>query len=161
MSEPAHKVNLLPLEAAAAALEIGASTLSLYVTRDAPVAVRGRRGRGGAALFDVEAVRAWIARRKAPASIDAGAPRTVIAGGTKRETLLSLYADLQADILDALLRTYETLPPAIRLTAGDALASAGLRALWGMRDRFEWDADDLPDLEPKIICRLESLRPRR
>lgn len=47
--------RLLPIREAAQALGVSESTLR----RGAPVARRGRRGKGGAALYDVDALQAW------------------------------------------------------------------------------------------------------
>lgn len=54
-----------PIPAAAAELGVSERELRRWLRAGAPQARRGRRGRGGAALLDVHAVRAW--RRQATA----------------------------------------------------------------------------------------------
>ena len=49
----------MPATAAAAALGVSLPTLKRWIRDGCPVARRGRRGRGGAALVDPDAVQAW------------------------------------------------------------------------------------------------------
>lgn len=49
----------LPIPAAAAALGVSVPTLKRWIGQGAPVARRGRRGRGCRTLLDPEAIRAW------------------------------------------------------------------------------------------------------
>ncbi len=51
----------LPLAEAARELDVSEATLRRWLTQGAPVASRGRRGRGRAHLIDPTAVRAWRA----------------------------------------------------------------------------------------------------
>lgn len=53
----------LPIEQAAAELGVSVPTLRRWMRQGAPVAARGRRGRGHVALIDPAEVRAWQARR--------------------------------------------------------------------------------------------------
>ena len=52
-------MTALPLAAAARELGVGPATLKRWVRDGAPVAHRGRPGRGYATLVDVDRVRAW------------------------------------------------------------------------------------------------------
>lgn len=52
-------MSALPIGEAARALGVSPSTLHRWITNGAPVARRGRRGRGCRTLIDPEAVRAW------------------------------------------------------------------------------------------------------
>lgn len=52
-------MSALPVPAAAAALGVSVPTLKRWIGRGAPVARRGRRGRGCRTLIDPEAIRAW------------------------------------------------------------------------------------------------------
>jgi hypothetical protein len=146
--------DLLPLEAAAAALGIGVSTLSLYVTQDAPVAVRGRRGRGGAALFDIDAVRAWIDQRKN------AAPRSQVAltGGTRTETLQQLAIDVERIVGAVAWRRYRATPRDEQRRAAETLAAAGFETVLLLRERIEADAGELTPLNVGAVARLQQLR---
>jgi len=53
------KKSLVPFDEARKELGVSASTLKRLLKAGAPQARPGRRGRGGGALFDVEAIRAW------------------------------------------------------------------------------------------------------
>ena len=52
-------VRLLNLREAAAALGSSEASLRRWCDQGAPIARRGRRGKGGAALYDVNALKAW------------------------------------------------------------------------------------------------------
>lgn len=54
----------LPIQPAARELGVGTATLRRWMRDGAPVARRGGRGRGRAALIDPESIRAWQAQRK-------------------------------------------------------------------------------------------------
>jgi len=74
----------IPLDRAAAALGIRTGTLRRWVREGCPVVVRGRRGRGQAALVDPQQVREWReagAREQAALAL-AGAVPLVLAGAT-------------------------------------------------------------------------------
>ena len=54
-----NEVGLLPFDQTCTALEVSSSTLKRMVKDGAPQARKGRAGRGGGALFDLDAIRAW------------------------------------------------------------------------------------------------------
>ena len=56
---------LLSFDETCTALEVSSSTLKRMVKAGAPQARKGRAGRGGGALFDVEAIRAWQRQEQA------------------------------------------------------------------------------------------------
>ncbi|TWT21647.1 hypothetical protein [Luteimonas wenzhouensis] len=58
-------MSALPVPAAAAALGVSVPTLKRWIGRGAPVARRGRRGRGCRTLIDPEAILAWRAAQDA------------------------------------------------------------------------------------------------
>ena len=66
--------ELLPLEQTCAQLDISPATLQRWIRQGAPQAKRGRRGRGGMALFDPAAIAAWRRRE------GGGDALTVLAG---------------------------------------------------------------------------------
>jgi hypothetical protein len=73
-------VTPLPLPAAADALGVTVPTLRRWIRAGAPLARRGRRGRGRQALVDVRAIEAWRASQ-APtlAAAAAGLPEVLAA----------------------------------------------------------------------------------
>jgi hypothetical protein len=56
--------ELLPFDQTCTALGVSSSTLKRMVKAGAPQARKGRPGRGGGALFDLEAIRAWQRQEK-------------------------------------------------------------------------------------------------
>lgn len=62
----------ITIDAAAVDLDISPSQLRSWIAAGAPVACRGRKGRGNRTLVDVSAVRAWH-RARQPAAQDADA----------------------------------------------------------------------------------------
>ncbi len=74
--------DALPLPDAAHALGVSASTLRRWIAEGAPVARRGRRGRGRSTLVQVAAVTAWRAPGLSPslaAALARGLERSAVA----------------------------------------------------------------------------------
>ena len=64
MAGQADNTGLLPFEQTCADLGVSSSTLKRMLKAGAPQAKKGRAGRGGGALFDVDAIRAWQRQEK-------------------------------------------------------------------------------------------------
>lgn len=118
-------MNVVPIPDAARALGISPATLRRWIRRGCPVAVRGRRGRGLAALVDPVAVRAWrlAGEREATLMALASSLPDVLAGGIEKAHQLAEGTDKRrlAGILAgawflasaAILETLHELHPAI------------------------------------------------
>lgn len=63
--------NTLPIRQAARALSASESTLHRWIAAGAPVARRGRRGRGHVTLIDPAAIEAWRAAKAGADDVDA------------------------------------------------------------------------------------------
>jgi hypothetical protein len=133
----------LPLPAAAHELGVAPRTLARWLAAGAPAVRRGRRGRGGRALVDVAAVRAWRASCEAAAHPD----------------LEALAAELPELVADAVLEAFrQTEGPHKRATAG-ALAGAWLLIVYALLDRLRRDVPHLadPDTLPRQIGHLRAI----
>lgn len=123
---------------AARALGISERALRRDIAAGAPVLRRGSRGRGRAALLDVDAIAAWR-RSRAPRSDD---------------RLLVLAAEVPEIIGGAMHEAFALVDgPHKRLVAG-ALAGAGYMAIVALLDRLRREAPSVPEastLPPKII----------
>ncbi|WP_162434816.1 helix-turn-helix domain-containing protein [Pseudoxanthomonas koreensis] len=116
----------LTLREAARALGISPRTLRRWLSAGAPVARRGRRGTGGAALIDPHAVLAWRDTCDADAALQAFAGRVpelvacaiaeahrMIEGPHKRATagaLAGTWFIVSAALTDALRQQVPTIP---------------------------------------------------
>jgi len=106
--------RLLALREAAAALDTSEASIRRWVDQGAPIARRGRRGKGGAALYDVDALKAWRGGDRGTATPDC-------------DFLELLGAVLWAQFL-------ATSGPHKRAIASD-LAAAWHRMRWELEDR--------------------------
>lgn len=128
----------LPLNEAARALNTSETTLRRWIAAGAPVARRGRRGRGHAALVDVEAVRAW--RLAKP--------------GDDEAALRAMAAHMPELLADAVFEAFR-LAPDKRGAAWTAVAAWQLSAL-AILDHLAERVGELP--APEIPEKVEYLR---
>lgn len=129
----------LELGPAAEALGVAPSTLRRWTRQGAPVARRGRRGRGGAARYDVDAIRRWQRLQRSDVAIAA--------------------VDLPRVIADAVCRLYVDLEgPHKRPCAGFA-AGVWYAVSVAALDHLRAHAADVGDIEalPENIRRLRAI----
>jgi hypothetical protein len=131
----------LPLPAAAAALGVSTPTLRRWLRRGAPVARRGGRGPGRAALVDPGAVRAWRN------------PRTV---GVDARVLAAVLPDKLAQVLAEAHREIDG--PHKRAAAG-VIAGAWYCATVAILDELRLHDPAIPELDvlPDAIQRLRRI----
>lgn len=128
----------LPVPEAAVELEVSEVTLRRWIASGAPVARRGRRGRGGRTLVDVQAVRAWRASQRVTlAAAAAGLP------------------DVLADALADALEQADGLPK--QRTAG-LLALAWYLAATRCMDHLREFDSAVPDVADPLPLAVEQLR---
>lgn len=132
----------LPLHQAAAALDIHPQTLRGWVRDGAPVAQRGGAGRGKAALYDVEAIKAW----REPGASPAGLYRV-------------LASELPELIADALYDSFRATAGPHKSDVAGALAGAWYVATLTVLDRLRVDDPSIPELEslPRKVSALREV----
>ena len=125
--------ELLTLCEAAAALDVSPSTLRRWCDDEgAPVARRGRKGKNGAGLYDVAAIRAWRARE--PSDTD------------DVKTYAQLIVDPLKLIADASWTQFcSTTGPHKHQLAGE-LAAIGFRVLAALEDLGMTDVPMPPEI---------------
>jgi hypothetical protein len=134
----------LPLSVAAAALGISVPRLRRLIAAGAPVARRGRRGRGGAFLVDAEAVRRWQA-----------------AGG-RDARLHAFAADVPRVVAEACAESFaQVTGPHKRATAG-VLAGAWYVVTIAILGRLRAELPELtdPTVVPESVERLREIGSR-
>lgn len=129
----------LPIAAAAAAAGVSAPTLRRWIAAGAPVARRGRRGRGGAALIDVAAIEAW---RGTGASTDA---------------LRAFAGEVPQLVADAVDETFRELVGPHKRSSAGPLAACWFQVASALLDRLRRDAPEIPELSA-IPERIEQLQ---
>jgi len=131
----------VPVHAAARELGCSATTLRRWVRAGAPVARRGRRGRGCTTLVDPAAVSAW---RKAQAGEEA------------LRRLAGEMPELLADAMEEAFRLVEG--PTKRQSAG-VIAGCWYMATSTILDRMREEIPDLPEVNstPDKITKLRSI----
>src|ERR1700736_3447113 len=113
--------NLLTLCECAAALDVDPSTLRRWCKDDgAPIARPGRKGKNGAALYDVEAIRDWRDQKRNAAN--------------DSETLSALRAELPQLIAEALWAQFLAATGPHKKPLAGELAAAGHRILYALED---------------------------
>jgi len=129
------------IPSAALELKVSEATLRRWIARGAPVARRGRRGRGGAALIDVGAIEAW---RGSSCSTDAV------------RVFASELPELVADAVDGFFRAISG-PHKRELAA--ALAGTWYVVTTRLLDRLRRDCGDIPEVDsvPQCIERLRQI----
>jgi hypothetical protein len=133
----------LPLPEAALALGVQPRTLARWLAAGAPAVRRGRRGRGGGALVDVRAVRAWRLSCEAVEHAD----------------LEALAAEVPELVADAVAEAFQqTDGPHKRATAG-ALAGCWYLVTVALLDRLRRDVPGLTDPAtlPRQIGQLRAI----
>jgi len=141
MPAPVHTV--VTIVEAAAALGIDVRTVSRDIAAGLPVVRKGRRGRGGATLIDLELYRAQ--RERAATNADL--------------TLRTLAAELPELLAAAVDETFrEACGPHKRALAGE-LAGAWYRCTTAILDRIRRDVPGIPELDtiPELISRLRHI----
>lgn len=136
--------RLLPVAEAADALSVSASTLWRWLREGAPVARRGRRGRGSVTvLLDVEAIRAWRAQAD---------------GATAGNALGVLLVELPELVAAAAWETHVAATgPHKRQVAGE-LAAMAYRLLWAISDRLGKHGEPLSEAtEPERLRLLRQI----
>ena len=130
----------MKLHEAAAALNISPGTLRRWIRDGAPVAHRGRRGRGHALLLDAEAVRAWRS---------AGTSETL-------QTFAARIPELLANAADEAFRAAEGVPARYRASL---IAGYWYMATHALLDAIRAQGLDVPELEvvPHKIARIRSI----
>ena len=134
-------MTALPLTEAAAELGISPPTLRRWLSRGAPQARPGRRGRGGRALVDPRAVAAWRFSCEA----------------TQHAELEVLACELPALLAAAADRAFRDAPgrPADRAWLA---CFAWFQSVTALRDHLEARGVTLPELElPPQIDHLRSI----
>jgi hypothetical protein len=131
----------VPVEIAAQALGISARQLEADIAAGAPVARRGRKGRGCCTLVEVGRIRAWRARRADPAVADGAEQLKAFADG---------ISELVASAIDETFR--EVSGPHKRALAG-ALAGAWLRVTIALREPIAGISPE-PSCVPEKITAL-------
>ncbi len=137
-------MNAQRIPAAALELAVSETTLRRWIARGAPVARRGRRGRGGHALVDVGAIAAW---RGSGCSTDA------------LRVFAAEVPELVADAVDASFRAIRG--PSKRELAG-ALAASWYWVTTALLDRLRRDCADIGDVAavPESVERLRQIAQR-
>jgi phage terminase Nu1 subunit (DNA packaging protein) len=111
---------LLPHNLAARELGKDPSTLIRWVKKGAPVARRGHRGKNGAALYDVDAIRAWRVQQSAQSELV--------------ETSAKLIADLPGLIGKAFMAQFCATTGPHKQQLASELAAACYRLLTSLED---------------------------
>jgi hypothetical protein len=133
---------LAGLPAAARELRVSVPTLRRWLRAGAPVAHRGRRGRGGQALIDPAAVAAWRGSGKA-----------------EHGDLIVFANELPELVAGAIAESFQHIEgPHKRLAAG-ALAGAWYLITVALLDRLRCHVPELrdPDVLPREIDHLRSI----
>lgn len=132
-------MTTVPLTAAARKLNVSVPTLRRWMADGAPVARRGRRGRGGAALLDVAAIEAWRGT------------------GAATDLLHVLAAEVPELVAGAVEEAFRAATgPHKRAFAGH-LALAWFEVTSRLLDRLRRDVPEIPELAT-VPERIERLR---
>ncbi|MGK2926494.1 MAG: hypothetical protein ACSLE2_12835 [Lysobacterales bacterium] len=131
---------------AATALGVHPATLRRWLRAGAPQARRGRRGRGGGALVDLAALRAWRVGRREPCEAGVARADLVILAGELPEMMATAVHDAWRN----------TSGPWKRELAG-VMAGAWFEATSALLDRLRADCPAVPELQA-IPERIEYLR---
>lgn len=134
-------MSALPIDEAARALGVAPSTLRRWIALGAPVARRGRRGRGHVTLIDPEAIEAWRAAKAGGDDVDA--------------VLRSLAGALPELLADAAFEAFRLAPD--KRGAAWAAAAAWQLSAFALHDLLAEHVGALP--EPTAIPEpIERLR---
>ena len=133
----------VPIPAAADALEVSVPTLRRWIAAGAPVAARGRRGRGGRALVDPAAVAAWRGS----------------AAATDHADLIVFAADVPQLVADAVADAFLQVEGPHKVSMAGPLAATWYAVTVALLDRLRQDVPTLtdPDVLPAQIDHLRSI----
>jgi hypothetical protein len=130
------------IEAAAATLGERPATLRRWV-RDhgAPVVVRGRKGRGGSTLVDVDSIAVWRTAQ------------------TAQRELMSIASDVPGLIADAVYAAFAEIDSPRKREFAGVLPAVWYRAATIVLDRMRLEAPEIPDVRdiPSKITRLRCI----
>lgn len=142
----------VPLNAAAHALGISEPQLRRWVIAGAPVARRGKRGRGCATLYDVQAIETW--RHATDASDTKGS--NAISGDTR---LLRIAGDVPRLIASALDAAFRECDRRDKRALAAAFAACWYLSSATVLDRLRVECTDVPEVEelPEPIRRLQKI----
>lgn len=132
------------LRSTARALAVSPATLRRWLAEGAPQARRGRRGRGGGAELDPQAIAAWRACREAPeASGDAA--------------LRALAGELPELLADAAWSAFAAVEGPAKRHAAGTLAGAWYVSTTALLDRIRREGLDVAD-PTALPAHIERLR---
>ena len=122
-------MNALPLTDAARELRVSPRTLSRWLAAGAPTVARGRRGRGGRALVDPAAVRAW----------------RLSCAATEHADLEALAAEVPEIVANAVAEAFRQCEGVHKRQAAGVLAGAWYLVTVALLDRLRRDVPHLSD----------------
>lgn len=132
-----------PIYEAAAALDMGESTLRAWIAKGAPVARRGRRGRGCATLVDPAAVAAW---------------RRAVDG---QDAALALAGQLPELVADAVYQSFIEAEGVPKTALAGILAATWYRVAAALLDHLRESCPEIPaPSEPQKIALLRAINER-
>ena len=134
----------VPLKCAAAELGLSLPTLKRNIRAGAPVAKRGRRGRGCATLIDPAAFAAWRRSRATPAHDD---------------RLLVITGELPELIAATVYECFIAMDGPHKRACASELAKCWFLVTTAVLDRLRTDRPDVPELDavPEKINALRSI----
>ena len=138
-----RKTRPLPVPEAAAALGVHVATLRRWLSAGAPQARRGRRGNGGGALVDIEAIRAW--------------QRVQAGQGCGGDVLRAVAAEIPDILADAMHDAHRLIEGPDKRRAAGYLAAAGLMGAQSVLDRLRREDDSIAELV-ELPRKLRTLR---
>lgn len=147
-----HQRRLVPIDIAADQLGVGVVTVRRMLRAGAPQARRGRKGRGGQALLDVNAIAAWQASRNG--------------SGDHVAALEAFAAQMPEVVADEIWRVFllcRDKPPDRRTLPG-AFAALWYAISKALRDRVAIDVPSVADITetpPQIDHLMRYLDPTR
>jgi hypothetical protein len=115
-----------------------------WLEAGAPQAARGRRGRGGAALFDLQAVAAWRETKREEAAAAA--------------TLMRLLAADIPEILElVIVAAHRSIEGPHKAAMGPLLAGLWYAGASALRDRIASDVPGIPEIKPPLPLQIAQL----
>ena len=135
---------IAPLPQAARVLKVSVPTLRRWLREGAPQVRRGRRGRGGDTLVDVQAIAAWRACRHAP--VDHAALRV-------------FAAELPELVAHAISGAFERMDGLPKARMAGAMAGVWYAVTAALLDHLRTSAPTIPELAtvPASMDRLRQI----
>lgn len=133
-----------PFRQAAHELQVHPATLRRWLREGAPQVRRGRRGKGGAALIDVAAIRAWRGQGAASATT---IPARVLA------------AEVPELLASAICEVFHAIDGPHKRACADVLAAAWYSGACALRDRLAEIDPAIPEIDelPEQIAHLRDI----